>query len=137
MPINSELCQLQEAAIAQVQAGENCTKVIVELMEKVSLVINKWTIPVSLVIKTINKKEDDLLNPLIASAVRKLLSYQWKIEYQKARGSAAIPLEEWLDITFIQSKKLEKEELELIPMWAYQQFDHRLARAFHNRKRFK
>lgn len=90
--------------------------------------------PVKIEIRTYTRKEDDLKNPKIAAAVKKLLAYQGQIEYQRARGGAALPLEQWLDVTFIQSKKLEKEELEVIPMWAYQQFDHRLAKAFHNKK---
>lgn len=93
--------------------------------------------PVKIEIRTYTRKEDDLSDPKVEAAVEKLLSYQSEIDYQTAKGRAAKPVDEWLQTTFVDSKRMTLEELKCIPVWAYRQFNSRLYQAILDKKRTK
>ena len=86
-------------------------------------------------IKTFTKREDDLSDPKRAAAIDKLLSFKDKVDYQKTKGRAAIPVDTWLSTTFVETGRLSSDELALIPMWAYRQFNSRLYQALLDKKR--
>lgn len=95
------------------------------------------TTPIKIEIKTSSRKEDDLNNPNVVAAVEKLLSYRDEIEYQKATGRAAKPVDVWIQDTLINSGRMTIEELRFIPMWAYRQFNPSLYQAIFDKKRAK
>jgi hypothetical protein len=65
----------------------------------------------------------------VKAAVEKLMVHKDCITYQTKRGRAAISVFEWLQVTFIDTKILTKEEISIIPRFAWRQFDYRLAQA--------
>ena len=92
---------------------------------------------VKIELRTYTRQEEDMSDPLVRTAVEKLRRYKDQVKYQRARGRAAIPLEKWLQVTFIDTKKLTEDELKIVPLWAYQELDPRLAMAFHNARRYQ
>lgn len=88
-------------------------------------------------IQTVSRQDTHTTDPKVKAVVEKLLSYKGKIEYQTAKGRAAKPVDEWIQSTFIDSKIMTVEELKLIPLWAYRQFNQRLYNAIFNKKRAK
>ena len=75
--------------------------------------------------------------PEVRSAVDKLLSYKWKIEYQRAKWRAAVSVMTWLQVNFIDTGRLKKEELRIIPLFVFRDFDVRLYQAIMNCDRYK
>jgi hypothetical protein len=63
------------------------------------------------------------------------MAHKGVIEYQKARGRAAKPVNVWVKENLIDKGILSAEEVSAMPMWMFQRFDPRLATAFHNAKR--
>lgn len=88
-------------------------------------------------IQTVSRQDTSTSDPKVKAVVEKLLSYKDKIEYQTAKGRAAKPVDEWIQSTFIDSEIMTVEELKLVPLWAYRQFNHRLYNAIFNKKRAK
>ncbi len=75
--------------------------------------------------------------PEVRSAVNKLLLYKWKIEYQRAKWRAAVSVMTWLQVNFIDAGRLKKEELRIIPLFVFRDFDVRLYQAIMNCNRYK
>lgn len=86
-------------------------------------------------IKTFTRKEDDLSDPVRVAAIEKLLSFKDEIDYQRVTGRAAVSVEVWLYKTLVEPGRLSLDELALIPMWAYREFNQRLYQALHNKRR--
>jgi hypothetical protein len=76
----------------------------------------------------------DTLEPGFVATYNKLMRLKEKgIEYQRVRGGAARSVFQWVQEELIDTGLMTIEELESLPMWAYQKFDSRLAKAFHNK----
>ena len=71
--------------------------------------------------------------PEIASATKKLLAVG-KLDYQTARGAAALNVKEWLYKTFVQENKLTVAELSVIPVATFRLISDGLYQAIHNSK---
>lgn len=71
------------------------------------------------------------INPEFVPAYNKLMSLKGKIAYQRARGRAARSVFQWVQDELVDTGFMTVEELESLPMFAFQRFDPRLAMAFH------
>lgn len=76
-----------------------------------------------------------LENTIINAAVVKLMSLKGSIEYQTARGRAALNVMEWLKKNIIDAGHLTAAELRLVPLATYRDFDPRLYQAIMNSDR--
>ena len=92
---------------------------------------------VKIEIQAVSRQDTHTSDPKVKAVVEKLLQYKGTIEYQTAKGRAAKPVDEWIQATFIDSKIMTVEELKLVPLWAYRQFNPRLYNAIFNKKRAK
>jgi hypothetical protein len=62
-------------------------------------------------------------HPGVKAAVKKLMAYKNRITYQTQRGRAAMKLMDWLQTIFIDTGILTKEEISIIPRFAWGNFD--------------
>ncbi len=76
-----------------------------------------------------------LENTVINAAASKLMSLKGTIEYQTARGRAALNVMEWLKKNIIDAGHLTAAELRLVPLATFRDFDPRLYQAIMNSDR--
>lgn len=94
----------------------------------------QWGVP--LLVDKRTAHEIILAVPEVRTAVDKLLSYKWQIEYQRVKWRAAVNVMTWLQINLIDTGRLTSEELRIIPLVAFRDFDIRLYQAIANHDRY-
>lgn len=74
-------------------------------------------------------------NKAIKDAVDKLMALKGVVNYQTARGRAALNVMDWINENIVAPGYLTKTELRLIPVSCFKEFDQRLYQALFDQRR--